>query len=497
MQEQLMDMSKDVNSVGIDLNLPDELLSEGDSEEGWEGPVPGEPHPGTEMDAWSFESEEPDWGQAMEGTGALEDSLRLYLREIRAINLLTAKDEKELAHKIEGSRHLKRLENALNEAEGRSPQAREVTLALLRRLCQAAPLVRSLGPYVGLSRNIAICQIIDNPGLRNAIDVDLNPELIGGVAAAMGWEKTEAKDKVIQFSLDSWITPCGVIGFLNERTLEQLIEMVDTSDCWARLESLEMPLRSCFETIHEEGTRAHRYLVEANLRLVVSVARKYISNSLRESMTFLDLIQEGNLGLIRAVEKFDYRRGFKFSTYATYWIRQTIIRSIADEARTIRLPAYIVERLNKMKRHYFRLLQEYGRRPTTEEVARAMEVHPEKIKEILRSSKKPASLDAPIGDEGDSYLADMIEDRDIPTPFDAAAAELLKEQTREELYALTERESRIIQLRFGLEDDRTRTLREIGNEYGLTRERIRQIEVRAIRKLRGSQRSRSMRDFLN
>ena len=491
-------MSKDVNSVGIDLNLPDELLSEGDSEEGWEGPVPGKPHPGTERDGWSFESEARYWGQAVKGTGVLEDSVRSYFREIGAINLLTARDEKVLAHKIEGSKHLKRLEKALKEAEGRSPQAREVTLALLRRLGRAAPLVRCLGPYVGLSRNMAICQIIDNPGLRNAIDVDLNPELIGGVAADMGWEKREAQDKLVQFSLDSWITPRGVIDFLNERTLEQLIEMVDTPDCWARLESLEMPLRSRFEAVREEGTRAHRHLVEANLRLVVSVAKKYVPIVEHQSMTLLDLIQEGNLGLVRAVERFDYRLGFKFSTYATWWIWQAIARAIPNQARTIRLPVHMANTLNKMKRHYYRLSQEYGRRPTTEEVARAMEVHPEKIREIFRSSKELASLDAPIGEEGDNCLADMIEDRDIPTPFDAAASELLKEQTREELTTtLTERESRVIQLRFGLGDDRTRTLEEVGKEYGLTRERIRQIEVRALRKLRGSQHFRRVRDFLN
>lgn len=273
------------------------------------------------------------------------------------------------------------------------------------------------------------------------------------------------------------------IPLLKER-LAETGEEQEKEEIQAEIKALQLDV--------DRGSDAKKRLAEANLRLVVSIAKRYVGRG----MLFLDLIQEGNLGLIKAVEKFDYRKGYKFSTYATWWIRQAITRAIADQARTIRIPVHMVETINKLIRVSRQLLQELGREPTPEEIAEEMKMPVKRVREILKISQEPVSLETPIGEEEDSHLGDFIKDDNVPVPADAATFTLLKEQLEEVLGTLTEREQKVLTLRFGLEDGRARTLEEVGKEFNVTRERIRQIEAKALRKLRHPSRSRKLKDYL-
>ncbi len=294
-----------------------------------------------------------------------------------------------------------------------------------------------------------------------------------------------------------YLKEIGKVPLLSAEEEIELAQKMEAGDMAAvqlqeDADSLDAEAKEELERLVQEGNTAKKKLSEANLRLVVSIAKRYVGRG----MLFLDLIQEGNLGLIKAVEKFDYRKGYKFSTYATWWIRQAITRAIADQARTIRIPVHMVETINKLIRVSRQLLQELGREPSPEEIAEKMEIPVERVREILKISQEPVSLETPIGEEEDSHLGDFIQDENVPVPADAAAFTLLKEQLVEVLSTLTEREQKVLRLRFGLDDGRARTLEEVGKEFNVTRERIRQIEAKALRKLRHPSRSRKLRDYL-
>ncbi|HEY7349665.1 MAG TPA: RNA polymerase sigma factor RpoD [Ktedonobacterales bacterium] len=317
---------------------------------------------------------------------------------------------------------------------------------------------------------------------------------VEALAAGHKWDELHEGFGIIVADLESSLDD-PVRMYLREIGRVPLLTAEEEISLAKRMERgrLEYQNPCCNRCIVEDGEEAQRKLTEANLRLVVSVAKKYIGRG----MSLLDLIQEGNIGLIRAVEKFDYRKGFKFSTYATWWIRQAITRAIADQARTIRIPVHMVETINRLIRISRRLLQELGREPTSEEIALEMQITPEKVREIIKVSQEPVSLETPIGEEEDSHLGDFIEDHSALAPAEAASHQLLKEQVEVVLGGLSERERKVLQLRFGLDDGRSRTLEEVGREFKVTRERIRQIEAKALRKLRHPSRSRKLKDYLD
>ncbi|RFA36386.1 RNA polymerase sigma factor RpoD [Virgibacillus dokdonensis] len=288
-----------------------------------------------------------------------------------------------------------------------------------------------------------------------------------------------------EFNLNDLSVPLGIK--IND-PVRMYLKEIGRVDLLSAAEEIDLATR-----IEQGDEEAKRRLAEANLRLVVSIAKRYVGRG----MLFLDLIQEGNMGLIKAVEKFDHEKGFKFSTYATWWIRQAITRAIADQARTIRIPVHMVETINKLIRVQRQLLQDLGREPTPEEIGEEMELSPDKVRDILKIAQEPVSLETPIGEEDDSHLGDFIEDQEAVSPSDHASYELLKEQLEDVLDTLTDREENVLRLRFGLDDGRTRTLEEVGKVFGVTRERIRQIEAKALRKLRHPSRSKRLKDFLD
>jgi RNA polymerase sigma factor RpoD, C-terminal domain/RNA polymerase sigma factor, sigma-70 family len=453
----------------------------------------------------------------------IDDPVRMYLREIGRVALLSAEEEVVLAkaielgeqialepwkailslfewtsHRTEAKTRVRRREHVLPYAAdaelmvraalaaGEMPAAPDLQLARAQREAEGENAK-------GLLRNAQSLLAT----YRRAPDADGLLALVDFAFAAVHNGDLDSRDNVALRALYDWS---------REAAWERLQAWIEAGNCidllremgWDSTVPADTRLRDRRGVIIHTGQEAREHLTSANLRLVVSIGRKYMGRGL----SFLDLIQEGNIGLIRAVEKFEYEKGFKFSTYATWWIRQAITRAIADQARTIRIPVHMVETINRFVRVSRTLLQELGREPTIEEIAEAMSkgqevvVTPEKVREIIKVSQEPVSLDKPMGEEEDSRLGDFIEDRGAIAPAEAASDQLLKEQVEAVLDSLTGRERRVLQLRFGLEDGRARTLEEVGKEFNVTRERIRQIEAKALRKLRHPSRSRKLKDYL-
>ena len=431
--------------------------------------------------------------EQLEEQGVIDDPVRIYLHEIGRVHLLTAEDEKVLAKKMEEGKRINEIKQEYLQRQGRFPSATEIMLTMLKELGQASTIIHLLQEQLDLTPPASFKETITHTKLRNSINNEIDQQLTQAIASQTGRSVPETEQILINLSLNSSLLTNEVLNAIGDSVSLADIENLVTSDTLINsIQVYEKQLKVYLENIEHEAEKAQRHLIEANLRLVVSVAKKHIGRG----MPLLDLIQEGNIGLIRAVEKFDHHRGYKFSTYATWWIRQAITRAIADQARTIRIPVHMVDTINKLLNVSRHLAQGYGREPSPREIGAEMELSPEKVREIVKVSQLPISLESPIGEEEDSHLGDFIEDRNALPPPDAASRQLLKEQIDDVLSTLTPREQRVLQLRFGLEDGRSRTLEEVGKEFQVTRERIRQIEAKALRKLRHPSRSRKLKDYL-
>jgi RNA polymerase primary sigma factor len=454
-----------------------------DLEEEWTDKTAEEAKPATGLEITHFDQ-------------PIEDPVLMYLHEIGRVALLTANDEKMLASKLEEARYLVEIDVLRSQQHNRYPLGVGTTIYLLRHLTRQWPIVKILAKHSKIPQTHGVMQTIQNPVLRSAMDGAIDPELLKIISETRGESVPEVDRRLIEFSISSRLLPAELLeNIVNGTSWRRLIsltrEPVD-EELLSKLRAASRQLTIHFSRVKIAASAAEKQLIEANLRLVVSVAKKYTGHGI----PFLDLIQEGNIGLFRAVGKFQYRKGYKFSTYAHWWIRQSITRAIADQSRTIRIPVHMVEIINKLYKTMRWLSQEYGREPTIEEIGRAMDIPSERVREVLKLSKMPLSLESPIGEEGDSDLGDFVEDRTTLPPAEVASRELLKAQLTKVLSELTDRERRVLLLRFGLEDDRPRTLEEVGKEFNVTRERIRQIEAKALRKLRHPSRSRKLKDYL-